>query len=79
MSIGPCLCGDPYCPSCGNPSQAAFGDALDQLCEDLEEMGLDEHEFVLFVTTGKAAVEAYRNAEKDRKYESLYEPLIEGD
>lgn len=24
--MGPCLCGDPYCPSCGNPSAAAWED-----------------------------------------------------
>jgi hypothetical protein len=45
--MGPCLCGDPYCPSCGNPEamrrmdeevsrvEAAVGpDCLDSDCPD---------------------------------------------
>jgi hypothetical protein len=35
--VGPCLCGDPYCPSCGDPAAAAFADAIDLLLEDIGE------------------------------------------
>lgn len=43
--IGPCLCGDPYCPSCGDPSRAAQDDAVDKIAEKL--MALDEHEMAM--------------------------------
>ena len=32
---GPCLCGDPYCPSCGNPEQQKFYDYLDEFVEEV--------------------------------------------
>ena len=44
MSIGPCLCGDVYCNSCGNPAAAAFDDALEAFIDLLInlEVTLDE-------------------------------------
>ena len=62
--MGPCLCGDPYCPSCGDPSLALWEDAIDKLSERLEKAGLDEYEFKLFVTVGFAAIEAHREANR---------------
>lgn len=29
MAKGPCLCGDPYCPSCGDPSLAVIESAIE--------------------------------------------------
>lgn len=34
---GPCLCGDVYCPSCGNPGAAAYDDFMTEAHERFEE------------------------------------------
>lgn len=39
---GPCLCGDTYCPSCGNPSAAAYADCVDTFAEKLATANLTE-------------------------------------
>lgn len=49
---GPCLCGDPYCPSCGNPAQAEMEEAIEKLSEEIIAHGLDALEFALFKKTG---------------------------
>lgn len=59
---GPCLCGDPYCPSCGNPEQENFKDAIDDLCEKMEDEQLSDHELGLFISVGFAAVKEHRRA-----------------
>lgn len=51
---GPCLCGDPYCGSCGDPSLAQFEAMIDELTEELGK--LSESECALFVKMGRAAV-----------------------
>lgn len=33
---GPCLCGDPYCPSCGNPGLADWEAAMEAINEEVE-------------------------------------------
>lgn len=74
MSKGPCLCGDPYCGSCGNPEQAAYEDACTELGDRLIEMKLSKEELELFEKVGRAAVERLRpmlqEAYKDGKEES---------
>jgi hypothetical protein len=35
--MGPCLCGDPYCGSCGNPGLAALEDAADEINEEVNK------------------------------------------
>lgn len=62
MSIGPCLCGDPYCASCGDPSAAAFEDLVERLAEELSQ--LDDIECRLFVDAGRMAVKNFRTAQK---------------
>lgn len=74
MSIGPCLCGDPYCPSCGNPSLAAWESAMEELDKELEEKKLDEIEFRIFKSVGFAAVDAHREAMKEIKDRYADEP-----
>jgi hypothetical protein len=32
--MGPCLCGDPYCPSCGNPFRCPLCGEMTILVED---------------------------------------------
>lgn len=57
---GPCMCGDPYCPSCGDPAAAAFEDLMVEVTDELEK--LDEIQVNLFLRAGRAAVEAYNAA-----------------
>ena len=41
---GPCLCGDPYCSSCGNPSQAMFSDQIDMIADEIYNLrDIDAH------------------------------------
>ena len=40
MPKGPCLCGDPYCPSCGDPSLGVLEDAEQRTTEALHEIEL---------------------------------------
>jgi len=35
---GPCLCGDPYCPSCGNPAAAAYADAVGEAMDEMQRV-----------------------------------------
>ena len=37
--VGPCLCGDPYCGSCGDPSAAILEEAENELCDLLAQQG----------------------------------------
>lgn len=57
---GPCLCGDPYCPRCGNPSLAKLEAAQDWAAEQFANADLDENEYKLAVAVGLAAVTASR-------------------
>jgi len=34
---GPCLCGDPYCSSCGNPAAAAYADEVGEAMDNLQK------------------------------------------
>lgn len=37
--MGPCLCGDPYCAFCGDPSLAAYENAEEELLQKLSDEG----------------------------------------
>ncbi len=39
MVKGPCLCGDPYCGSCGDPSLLAEEGAIDELIDTMRNNG----------------------------------------
>ena len=67
MTKGPCLCGDPACHSCGNPGAVAWEAAIENLTDELNALGLDEYELELFKTVGIAALNAHREANKDRQ------------
>ena len=50
---GPCLCGDPHCPNCGDVGQAAYETAMEDLQDTLDEQirGLDARpEFVNYLS-----------------------------
>lgn len=62
--MGPCLCGDPYCSSCGNPSLARYED----LCYEMQEKAtpvfpflhsMIDHEYLLgYIVTNLLDVKA---------------------
>lgn len=59
---GPCLCGDPYCGSCGNPEEAAFHDAMDVMIDKACSKINSTYEIRIFYLAGLAAVRAHRKA-----------------
>jgi hypothetical protein len=62
---GPCLCGDPYCPSCGNPGAAEFEEAENWASERLYKHCQTPEEIRLVITVGLVAMrQARRAAEK---------------
>lgn len=69
MNTGPCLCGEPYCPRCGNPELAAHVAWLVKIDETTED--LDDVERALFLGTGLAAVKVYRETGQLRQAEAL--------
>lgn len=83
--MGPCLCGDPYCPSCGNPGLAKLEAIQDDFMEKLNKLGLAEEEYQLFFDVGEAAVKAARLVTKkvmddykenqllDKQFEDVYD------
>ena len=46
MALGPCLCGDPYCPNCGGAGSWRE-DYDEKLFEAMAEATQDEYEFIL--------------------------------
>jgi len=63
--IGPCLCGDPYCPNCGDPSQAELADAIDAMADAVSSVFQSPSEVTLFQQAGLAALNAARDLVKD--------------
>ena len=59
---GPCLCGDPYCPSCGDPAGQAEIDAVVSVLEKAEKKIETYHEARIFYMAGMAAVREHRKA-----------------
>ena len=45
----PCLCGDPYCGSCGNPEHAALEDAEQELCETMHQNSAGLHHYRILI------------------------------
>jgi hypothetical protein len=64
MTKEPCLCGDPACPHCGDPSRAKLEAALEALSEKIMELRPDDIELVLFEKIGFEAIMAHRAAQK---------------
>ncbi len=64
MSSGPCLCGDPYCSRCGDPTLAAIEAAEESAMKKLADANLTADEYETAVTVGLAAVQMQRIAIK---------------
>lgn len=62
--MGPCLCGDTYCPSCGNPYAAELEAASEWAGEALFKAKLTPDEYRIVVSVGLAAVHHARKAAK---------------
>ena len=58
MVKGPCLCGDPYCGSCGDPSLADMEAAVDKLMEVLHKLGVPLEFYTLLIKVAPVLYEA---------------------
>ena len=54
--MGPCLCGDPYCSSCGDPSQAYLEECIEGLMDKVGEFIESPIEAGIIWKAGKVAV-----------------------
>lgn len=61
---GPCLCGDPYCPSCGNPHLALLEEAETWAINSMAGANLSPDEYRMVVSVGLAAVHHGRRIAK---------------
>ena len=64
MKNGPCLCGDPYCPHCGDPYAAEIEAAEEGLMEAFHEARFSPEEYAIVLRVGMEAVEAAREASR---------------
>jgi hypothetical protein len=71
--MGPCLCGDPYCPHCGDPAAAAIEEAEVWAMERLAKARLAADEYQIVVRAGLAAVKAARKRVKSAVGEAVAE------
>lgn len=59
-----CMCGDPYCPSCGNPNRARVEEAEINLIDACVSAGLTVEEYAVVRDVGLRAVEVMRGVFK---------------
>lgn len=64
--VRPCLCGDPYCGSCGNPSLAVLEEAEEQLMEELHKNGAMLEHYIILTKLVPYLVEAFNVAVDER-------------
>jgi len=62
--MGPCLCGDLACPSCGNPALLLLEEAESWTMEQLSQAKLTADEYKIVVSVGLEAVQHCREAAK---------------
>jgi len=65
MGKEPCLCGDPYCPSCGNPSALALEGAVDDLLDAFNLEGFTFEEYEIAKEISIATVRTFRKLLKE--------------
>ncbi len=61
---GPCMCGDPYCASCGSPGLAEIEEACDWATEQFAKGKLSASEIRTCVLSGMSTVTLLREAIK---------------
>lgn len=54
--MGPCLCGDIYCSSCGNPAQAELEEKIEAFVDEISDFVESPQEIDLILEVGRAAV-----------------------
>lgn len=59
---GPCLCGDPYCPRCGDPAAAILEELANNAADDMLSFVTTPEEVRIFELAGYMAVYAHREA-----------------
>lgn len=64
--IGPCMCGDPYCASCGNSKLADLEAAEEAAMDAFQKAKLTPDEYEMVVKIGLVAVGAAREYAKTR-------------
>jgi hypothetical protein len=60
--VGPCLCGDPYCGSCGDPSLAVLEEAEEKLMDVLHVNQATIEHYEILIEVIPKFVEAVNNA-----------------
>jgi hypothetical protein len=70
--MGPCMCGDPYCSSCGDPGRAEAEEAETAVIELFAKEKFTPEEYRLASVVAIAAVMAHREAIKG--YQRIPEP-----
>lgn len=77
--IGPCLCGDPGCASCGQPGMAELEEATEQVCEMMEAAKLDAAEMRLAARVGIVAAFLARRLTAQRIGDARADDALAGD
>lgn len=62
--MGPCLCGDPYCPSCGDPELGRIEAAEEAMMKALSDQKFTVEEYEFATRVAIQSVEAFREALK---------------
>ncbi len=78
MSTGPCLCGDPFCPSCGGPEAAELEVAEQQAMEALSTAHIRAEEYEIVIKAGLVALELYRQGFKAGAINEREQIMLEG-
>lgn len=74
--IGPCLCGDPCCPSCGDPGACEMEAAYETFWDILEENEISPEELGIFLNVGLSAVLNARELAKEVAQNVRYDSQI---
>jgi hypothetical protein len=74
---GPCLCGDPYCPRCGNPERAAAEEAEERLLDELGELDMAVDEYELLRKIAPNIIEAFREYCNNRVVNAIQNEKME--
>ena len=64
---GPCMCGDPYCASCGNPGLAELEAAEERLSEECGKLALTSEEYQNVIDMLQTLIKVIRAAKKQER------------